>query len=95
MSAYFVANIRIHDEEEYAKYLQRVDDVFAKFNGKYLAVAKSPEVVEGSWDYSRLILIEFPNMDALKRWYGSEAYQEILRHRLAAADCDSVVFWGN
>ena len=28
MSAYFIANILFHDEEEYQKYLERVDEVF-------------------------------------------------------------------
>ncbi len=94
MSACFVANIRIRDESEYAKYLARVDEVFAKFNGKYLAVDPSPEVVEGEWPYARFALIEFPDMDSLKKWYASDEYQEILRHRLAAGACDSILVSG-
>ena len=65
MSAYFVANIKVHDEDEYQKYLNSVDHVFDKYNGKYLAVDKSPETIEGKWDYSRFILIQFPDKDSL------------------------------
>jgi uncharacterized protein (DUF1330 family) len=91
MSAYFIANILVHDEAEYQKYLERVDEVFQKFNGKYLAVDKAPEVLEGKWEYSRVALIEFPDRESLKAWYYSNEYQEILRHRLHAADCDTII----
>jgi len=91
MSAYFIANIAIHDEAEYQKYLDRVDEVFQKFSGKYLAVDASPEVLEGKWNYSRVVLIEFPDRDALKAWYHSSDYQEIVRHRLKAAACDTII----
>jgi uncharacterized protein (DUF1330 family) len=91
MSAYFIANIAIHDASEYQKYLDRVDEVFQKFNGRYLAVDANPEVLEGTWHYSRVVLIEFPDRDALKKWYHSEAYQEIVKFRLNAADCDTII----
>ena len=91
MSAYFIANIRIHDEDEYQKYLKCVDDVFSNFNGKYLKVDNDPLILEGKWDYSRLVLIEFPDKELLNKWYYSDEYQDILKYRLAAADCDTIV----
>ncbi len=36
MSYYFVACIKINNEQEYQKYVNEVDEVSAKFNGKYL-----------------------------------------------------------
>ena len=91
MSAYFIANIRIHDEDEYKKYIAGSESVFRKFKGKYLTVDNSPAVLEGSWNYSRLVLIEFPCKEALNAWYWSDEYQAILKHRLKAADCDTIV----
>ena len=38
ISCYFVAQIQIHDENEYKKYLDKVDEVFKNFKGKYLVV---------------------------------------------------------
>ena len=91
MSAYFIANIKIKDEDEYRKYLINADNVFSKFNGKYLTVDQHPEILEGNWDYSRLVLIEFPDKESLKRWYYSSEYQEIIQFRLAGADCDTII----
>lgn len=95
MSAYFVANIRIHDQQEYDKYLASVDDVFAKFNGKYLAVDDHPSVLEGEWNYTKAVLISFPSEKDLRDWYESEEYRQILKHRLGGAQCDSILVHGH
>ena len=94
MSAYFVANIRIHNQQEYEKYLKEVDRVFAGFNGRYLAVDDHPLVLEGAWDYTKTVLMEFPSEKELLAWYMSDAYQEIVKHRLAGAHCDTLLVKG-
>ena len=94
MSVYFVAQIKIADKNEYQLYLNNCDEIFSKYNGKYLAVDSNPEVLEGEWDYSRSILIEFPSEKDLKEWYNSDAYQRILKHRLSAAKCDTLIVHG-
>lgn len=95
MSCYFVARIDIHDTDEYEKYLSGVDEVFARFNGKYLAVDPHPECLEGEFSGGRMVLIEFPCREDLLRWYHSPEYQHILRHRLKAAYCDTVIIQGS
>ena len=91
MSAFFVANVKIKDETNYSRYLEKVDTVFSKFNGKYLTVDKNPEILEGQWDYSLFVLIEFPDTASLKNWYYSDEYQEILKFRLSGADCNNIM----
>ncbi len=94
LSCYFIACINIHDQPEYEKYLAQVDEVFARFNGKYLAVDSSPETLEGAPGAGRIVLIEFPSRDELLRWYRSPDYQAILKHRLVAADCKAAILNG-
>jgi uncharacterized protein (DUF1330 family) len=94
MSYYFIANIRINDEDEYQKYLDRAGEVFKKYNGKYLAVDKTPKVIEGSWEYSRAVIIEFNTEEDFNRWYNSPDYQEILKCRLASSACDTIFIKG-
>ena len=94
MSCYFVAQIHINDIEEYEKYLNGVNEVFSKFNGKYLATDENPEVLEGNWLYSRIIIIQFQNEKELKCWYESPEYHEILKHRLKSAKCDTLLVKG-
>jgi uncharacterized protein (DUF1330 family) len=94
MKYYFVANIKVLDHNEYQKYLEKADEIFSKFKGKYLAVDNSPMRLEGKWDYSKSVIIEFDSKKDFEEWYFSEEYQQILRFRLDASDCDTVLIEG-
>lgn len=94
MSCYFIAQIQISDMDDYQKYLDSSSEVFSKFNGKYLAVDKNPQVLEGNWPYSRIAIIEFENEKELRCWYESSEYQSILQYRLKAAKCDTLLVKG-
>ena len=95
MKHYFVANIRIHNKTEYQKYLDKVDAVFEKFSGKYLAVDSSPLLLEGKWSYSKTVIIEFRSKKDFENWYNSDEYQAILKHRLKASECDTILIKGS
>lgn len=94
MSVYFIAQIQITDETVYQKYLNSASEVFEKYNGKYLAVDDMPMCLEGFWDEARIALIEFRTKEDFKAWYYSEEYQQILKHRLKGAMCDSILISG-
>ena len=94
MSFYFVANINIEDQLEYEKYVNKVDKVFSKFNGKYLVVDDKPKILEGNWDYSRVVIIEFETETDFNNWYNSKEYQEILKYRLVSSSSDSILVKG-
>jgi uncharacterized protein (DUF1330 family) len=91
MPVYFIANIKITNEEEYQKYIDGVEQVFSKFKGKYLVVDSSPKLLEGEWNYTRNVVIEFPDETEFESWYNSKEYQSILKHRLKGAICDTIL----
>jgi uncharacterized protein (DUF1330 family) len=94
MKHYFVAQIKINDLDEYAKYLENFDEIFSKYNGKYLAIDESPSLLEGYWDYTKSLLVEFNNKADFEAWYYSDDYQNILKYRLNAAKCDTILLEG-
>lgn len=94
MSVYFMANILICNDQEYQFYLDRSEEIFARYKGSYLAVDNSPEVLEGEWKYSRAVLIRFDKKEDFDAWYRSDEYQEILKYRLAASECDTILIQG-
>lgn len=94
MSHYFIAQIKINDPEEYQKYLDGCDEVFARYNGEYLAVDGNPQVLEGNWGYTRTVIIRFPNEEDFKEWYYSSEYQALLQYRLKGAQCDTLLVKG-
>jgi uncharacterized protein (DUF1330 family) len=94
MTHYFAAQIRIHDPEEYEKYLENFDEIFSQYKGEYLAIDESPTVLEGKWDYTKSVLVKFSSRQDFEDWYYSEDYQRILKHRLNASDCDTILLEG-
>jgi uncharacterized protein (DUF1330 family) len=94
MNCYFIAQIRINDEKEYRNYLEKAGEIFKKYNGKYLSVDNNPLILEGRWDYTRTVLIKFERIEDFNDWYKSDDYQRILKHRLKAAVCDSILIKG-
>ena len=98
MSVYFIANIKMDDEKEYNKYIQKSSEVFNQYSGRYITVDDNPIILEGEWKYSRVVIIEFPCQEMFDAWYYSDAYQEILKHRLSGAKCDTILVtsgkWG-
>jgi len=95
MSYYFIANIRLRDEQKYQHYLAHAEEIFEKYKGTYLAVDNDPEILEGNWEYDRAVIIRFDKREEFESWYRSEEYQEILKHRLSASDCDTILIKGN
>jgi len=94
MTHFFVAQIKINDPVEYDKYLERFDEIFSKYKGEYLAIDESPILLEGNWDYTKSVLIKFNSKTDFEDWYYSKDYQTILKHRLNAAKCDTILLEG-
>jgi len=94
MIHYFVAQIRINDPVEYEKYLEHFDEIFSRFKGEYLAIDESPTLLEGSWEYTKSVLVKFNSRKDFEDWYYSADYQRILKYRLNAAKCDTILVAG-
>lgn len=94
MIHYFAAQIKINNPYEYEKYLDKFDDIFSKYKGEYLAIDESPTLLEGDWNYTKSVLIKFNSKQDFEDWYYSEDYQKILRHRLNASKCDTILIEG-
>jgi uncharacterized protein (DUF1330 family) len=94
MAAYVIADITILDPDVYEGYRRQVPAVIEKYGGRYLVRGGASEAFEGDWQPSRLIVLEFPDMDALQRWYQSDDYQALLRIRQSAARSNIIAVQG-
>jgi uncharacterized protein (DUF1330 family) len=82
MAVYLIARFTIHDRASYDQYDAAFMDVFAKFDGKLLSVDEAPVVMEGAFDFTRSVLIEFPTKAAAMAWATSPEYRAIAKHRI-------------
>ena len=91
MSAYYIAQIKIVDDDLYRQVQQRFADVFAKYSGRVLAADPDYQVLDGSVDCDRVVVIEFPSAEELRAWYESPEYQESVEMRRRAARASIVL----
>lgn len=77
MSAYLIAEHLITDEALFDKYRSQVVPMIERYGGRYLTRAGAHEVLSGNWKPTRAVIIEFPDMASLKRWYDSSEYQPL------------------
>lgn len=77
MSAYVIYDVDIHDMTRYQDYMQRVKPAIEAAGGRYLARGGPHKVYEGDWEPKRLVLFEFPSMEAVNAFYNSPEYHTI------------------
>ena len=93
MTAYVIAEIDVHDPAAYRTYIAAAPASIAQFGGTYRARGGAAEALEGAAP-KRMVLLEFPNADAARRWYRSPEYQAALKLREGCATGRLVVVEG-
>jgi uncharacterized protein (DUF1330 family) len=83
MPAYFVAELELTNPAGFESYRAAVPATIAQHGGRYLTRGGTVELIEGGPQPKRVVILEFPDIAAVKRWYGSAEYQKILPSRLA------------
>ncbi len=94
MVAYFIAQIDVHDQAGYDRYLSGSSALLQRHAGRVLSVDTEPTILEGEWPYRRTVLIEFPTRQDLDAWYLSAEYQQLASHRWKASRANIVVVKG-
>ena len=75
MKAYWVARSKIVDPKQYKKYTDLVPSIIKRYNGTILARGGDYEVLEGTKEFHRFVVIEFPSLEEGKKCWASKEYQ--------------------
>lgn len=95
MPAYcFFDVLKINDAEKMDAYRNRVFANVAQHGGRYVVLGGQTDVVEGSWQPTFPVIIEFPNLQQAHDWYNSDDYAELKALRLAASEANAVFIEG-
>lgn len=94
MAAYFIVDMDVHDRAGMREYLERVPGTLAKYGGRYIVRGGKFEIVEGNWQPTRVVMLEFPSMKQAKNWYDCEEYKEMKAARQQSARTDIVLVEG-
>ena len=83
MPAYIIAEVEVTNPAGYEAYRPLAGASVAQYGGKFVVRGGKAELIEGSKEPARIVVIEFADTAAAKRWYNSPEYQEALKIRLA------------
>jgi len=94
MPAYVIAQIDIKDPVRYEDYKAMSPVSIKKFGGRFIARGGQTEVLEGTWQPKRLVLLEFPSVEVARQWWASEEYAPAKALRQATSDGDMIILDG-
>ncbi len=94
MPVYVVAQGRIENRELLDAYVAQALPTIGAHGGRVVAFDETPEVVEGTVEFPRTVIVEFATREAFRAWYDSPEYQAILPQRFEAAPGTLIVAQG-
>ena len=88
MSAYFIVQSTIGNEPQYQLYRDAVIPLMARFGGKIIVRGAKVEALEGHHDGRRMVIFEFPSLEAIHAFWNSPEYVPVKKIRAGAATLD-------
>jgi uncharacterized protein (DUF1330 family) len=94
MAAYVIAELEVKDPAGFEEYRRGVVATILQYGGRYLVRGGQCDTLEGTWRPPRVVVLEFPSMEAARRWYGSPEYAPLKAQRLRTARTEAVLVEG-
>ena len=94
MPGYVIADIDVHDPENYEEYKKTATPTATEFGGRYIVRGGKLEVLEGEWAPKRFVIIEFPSVEQAKAWWNSQSYAGPKKIRQASAKSNFFIVEG-
>jgi uncharacterized protein (DUF1330 family) len=96
MSAFLIVDTRINDPDTYEDYKKLAKPIAEKFGGVYRARGGKLKILETDlWTPTRVVIIEFPDMESAQAFAESEEYAPVKPLRQGAADCTLFILEGS
>ncbi len=94
MPSYVVVDIAVKDPGTYEQYKQLAPPSIAQYGGRYVARGGTTTTLEGDWQPTRLVILEFPTLEAARNWWASPEYAAAKALRQRCANTDMVLIEG-
>jgi uncharacterized protein (DUF1330 family) len=94
MPAYIIADVHVTDAAGYEPYRPLAAASIARFGGRFVARGGKADLLEGTPEPARVVVIEFPDAETAQRWYHSDEYQRALKIRQASSTARVILVEG-
>ena len=91
MAAYVIAHVRVEEPELYEDYRSQVLATIEAHGGRFLVRGGKAELLEGTRDPGRVVVLEFPSYEDAKAWYESDEYLPLIEIRQSASTGDLIL----
>ena len=88
MGAFMIIQADISDPQRFMEYAKRTPELVTKFGGRYRCMRSEVEQLEGKPDNRKIVVSEWPSMDAAREFWNSPEYAEVKKFREGAAEVD-------
>jgi uncharacterized protein (DUF1330 family) len=86
MAAYVIADVKVTDIEKYKGYQALSPGAVAAAGGEFIVRGGRTEILEGSPDLGRVVVLRFETMDAARAFYSSANYVAARAARAGATE---------
>ena len=95
MSAYLLIDLaHVHDPIAYAEYRVHVSEGLLAAGGEYLVRGGPVEVLEGTWQPGRVVVVRFASAESARRWWSSAGYAALREQRQTSTTTHMVLVKG-
>jgi uncharacterized protein (DUF1330 family) len=94
MPGYVIVNVTVRDPVRYEEYRRLATPTVSAYGGRYLVRGGAVEAREGGWTPSRLVVLEFPDVERARAWWASPEYAPAKAIRQSCADTQLVITEG-
>lgn len=88
MGAFMFIQAEITDPQQFMEYAKRAPALITKHGGRYRCMRGELEQLEGKPDNRKIVVSEWPSMQAAKDFWDSDEYQDLKAVREGAAEID-------
>ncbi len=95
MSAFLIVDTKIENPGEYEEYKKLAKPIAEKYGGVYRARGGEMDIRETDlWTPTRMVIIEFPDMDSARAFVDSDEYAPVKPLRRNNAKCTLLILDG-
>ena len=94
MKGYVIFRETVFDQDAFDRYKSMSPGSIEQFGGRFLVRGGPVDVLEGEMAHQRVVIIEFPSVDAARSWYHSEEYADARELRLKISRGDAILVQG-
>jgi uncharacterized protein (DUF1330 family) len=95
MSAFLIVDTEIENPDKYEEYKKLAKPIAEKYGGTYRARGGEMDVRETDlWTPTRIVIIEFPDMDSARAFVDSDEYAPVKPLRRDNANCTLFIVEG-